>query len=169
MIGTSATNRREEEGGRKRRAHGERSLLRPFGVGVNGGGGDRLGQDQSLRPHFGIGVREGKMRRPLRSHLWLKIGTLLSGEASPPLSLLFSLHAMCLSHVDFFPLHPPPPSAHMEFHSHKTPRHRSFLRPSIAARKHVSRTEIVSLSLSVLSVPFSCPAIVCRTYQPRRH
>ena len=50
------------------------------------------------------------MRR-LRSHLWLKIGTLLSGEASP-LSLHFSRSMPCVSHMSTFSLfilrlHPP--------------------------------------------------------------
>ena len=103
-----------------RRAVPPSASVRLLGVGVNGGGGDRLGQDQSLRPHFGIGVREGgregKMRRRrrrlrLRSHLWLKIGTLLSGEASA-LSPHFPPSMPCVSHMSTFSLfilrlHPP--------------------------------------------------------------
>ena len=107
---------------------------------------------------FGI---EGKMR--LRSHLWLKIGTLLSEEEgentstlSSPIFLTFLLffHAMCLSHVDFFfpspPLSQPTiPSAHMEFHSHKTPRWRRRRHRSreIAARKHSFQTDRISVSV----------------------
>ena len=42
----------------------------------------------------------------------------------------------------------------MEFHSHKTPRHRSFFRPSIAARKHVSRTDRISVSVRLIGPIF---------------
>ena len=51
--------RREEGGAEKEEPTASGPSVRLFGVGVNDGGGDRLGQDQSPRPHFGIGVREG--------------------------------------------------------------------------------------------------------------